>query len=244
MARRLPLWRNPAKCGRRRAQSRGCRGRDGLRSRRDAARYTAFVNTASYIFPLFIANRDGALLADAGTAFAVAPDGGVITCRHVVDPRFSADDDRFLAIVDRERGDRVIPVPQIRYSSDATLDLAFLPDALQRSKRDFLPILDPEQIMIALEVRAIGYFGQEPGVTDVGAFVRDRSTQVAQPAECPFRVIRARSSLTSGARLSHGGSTGNRLARLNRTTLGGQRCGSPRSAQRSDRCDAGPGRHG
>jgi hypothetical protein len=96
-----------------------------------------------------------------GTAFPVAPDGGLLTCRHVVDVDYDLQTQR-LGIMDDERNvfafwdDTIFP-------SDDGLDLAFVPNALGRSKEEFFPILTPEILRTGEDVYTFGFFQPNGG---------------------------------------------------------------------------------
>ena len=90
-----------------------------------------------------------------GTAFPVAPNGGLLTCRHVV-----SDDDGVrenLAVSDKETG-QIVPIGHVALSKDPRMDIAFIPNALKRKKKDFFPILKPDSILIGDNVFSIGYY--------------------------------------------------------------------------------------
>jgi hypothetical protein len=96
-----------------------------------------------------------------GTAFPVAPDGGLLTCRHVVDVDYDPATHR-RGIDDPERGVFALMADPI-YSNDDRLDMAFIPNALQRSKAEFFPILTPETLLIGEDVYSFGFFKPDGG---------------------------------------------------------------------------------
>lgn len=91
-------------------------------------------------FQLFKVNSEGQLAAFLGTAFAVRPNGGLLTCRHVVDVELQ--DGESVCVLDEEQ-QRLVDVTDVVLSSDPTLDACYLPDALQRRAEPFFPILPP-----------------------------------------------------------------------------------------------------
>ena len=92
-----------------------------------------------------------------GTAFPIAPGGGLITCRHVVEARRP---DELLAIFDNERHVLVPVDPEsvVFPVSSSRLDLAFIQNALRRSKAQFFPLLEPTSITIGESIYSFGYF--------------------------------------------------------------------------------------
>ncbi len=94
-----------------------------------------------------------------GTAFPIAPGGGFLTCRHVVDVEYDARTHR-RGILDVQRqifclmGDPLYP-------GDDRLDIAFIPNALQQPKTEFFPILTPRLLNIGEDVYTPGFF--QPG---------------------------------------------------------------------------------
>jgi hypothetical protein len=96
-----------------------------------------------------------------GTAFPVAPDGGLLTCRHVVDMDYDPATHR-RGIHDPESEVFALIADPI-YSRDDQLDLAFIPGALQRSKTEFFPILTPAALQIGEDVYSFGFFKPDGG---------------------------------------------------------------------------------
>ena len=101
-----------------------------------------------------------------GTAFPIAPHGGLLTCRHVVD--VNKKEDEMLAVIDGELN-RTVLIKEIRYPQRRDLDVAFMPDALGRSKKEFFPILSPEIILMGENVYSVGFY-VAGGKTDIGYF--------------------------------------------------------------------------
>ena len=95
-----------------------------------------------------------------GTAFPIAPGGGLITCRHVVE---ACTADESLATYDNEKHNLVLINTEeiIVPSSPDYLDLAFVPNALKRDKAEFFPLLEPASITIGENVYSFGYFRSE-----------------------------------------------------------------------------------
>ncbi len=113
------------------------------------------MNIADFFFRLFHLDATGRPLQYLGTAFPVVADGGLLTCRHVTDVQVGNGET--VAVRDDSEG-RFVPVREVRYPADNGLDVAFLPDALGRSKPEFLPLLSPRRITIGQDVYSFGYF--------------------------------------------------------------------------------------
>lgn len=111
------------------------------------------MQSADFIYPVVALNAQGAMVSLRGTAFPVAPDGGFVTCRHVVD--IAAPDGVVVptAILDMKT-QALHPITVARFSADPLLDLAFLPNALGRAKPEFLQILSPDELRMGIDVRA------------------------------------------------------------------------------------------
>jgi trypsin-like peptidase len=91
-----------------------------------------------------------------GTAFPVAPNGGLLTCRHVVD--IAVPDGQVIAVFDSEMSRYVMASSKPVYPADGAVDLAFLPNALGRPKPQFLPMLSPPSLKIGEDVYTFGFF--------------------------------------------------------------------------------------
>jgi hypothetical protein len=91
-----------------------------------------------------------------GTAFPISPDGGLLTCRHVVDITIPVGN--HLGVFDSELN-RFFPLPSPPvFPTNAGVDLAFLPNALGRPKVEFFPMLRGEALTIGFDVYTFGFF--------------------------------------------------------------------------------------
>lgn len=88
-----------------------------------------------------------------GSAAAITPDGGLLTCRHVVE----LGDGWETVVVKENKSDRLFPVSEVNVSSRG-VDLAFLPRALPGECRPFLPILTPAKLLVGTAVYTFGFF--------------------------------------------------------------------------------------
>jgi Trypsin-like peptidase domain len=109
----------------------------------------------TFFFRLFKTDSNDQPLAYLGTAFPVEPDGGLLTCRHVVDVEF--EEGQSLSVLDGERG-TFARINDLRFPNDPAFDIAFLPNALGRPKSEFLPLLEPSSVRIGEDIYTFGYF--------------------------------------------------------------------------------------
>jgi hypothetical protein len=98
-------------------------------------------------------------LSFLGSGFPITPNGGIITCRHVVDVTYDSKK-QMIALFDNELK-CFSPIDEIIYPDNEYLDLAFLPNGLSRPKEHFFPILTPEELIIGEEVYSFGHYSLE-----------------------------------------------------------------------------------
>ena len=92
-----------------------------------------------------------------GTAFPIAPNGGLITCRHVLQAAIGSNES--LVILDNETQNAVsIDITTCITPANPNIDMAFIPNALRRNKREFFPLLIPQEVNIGHDVYSYGYF--------------------------------------------------------------------------------------
>ena len=108
-----------------------------------------------FFYRILIASTDLQVHRFLGTAFPITPDGGLLTCRHVLDVQ--REENEVLAVFDNERN-RIVPIECVEVSQHLNLDAAFIPNALQRGKAEFLPILSPDLILMGESVYTVGYY--------------------------------------------------------------------------------------
>ena len=103
-----------------------------------------------------------------------------MTCRHVTD--VNREEDELVAIFDGERNQAVL-VKDIQYPQNPRLDMAYMPNALGRPKREFLPILNPAQIVMGENVYSVGFYvaGRSP---EVGYF-KGNIVNFTEPEKAP-----------------------------------------------------------
>lgn len=117
------------------------------------------------IYPLFLVDKDKRIQRFLGTAFSVAPGGGLLTCRHILNA--SIPGDQQIAALDQETNQlrRVMEPPLT--SSNPDIDLAFLPNVLDRGKKEFFPLLSPNKLLVGEDTYSVGFFSIGGNVADV-----------------------------------------------------------------------------
>jgi hypothetical protein len=119
----------------------------------------------NFFYKLFRVDKSSQPTAFIGSAFPVAPGGGLLTCRHVVDVRIP--EGYAIAVFDRSvSAFAVIAHPPV-LPPDPNIDMAFLPDAFGRSKTEFFPILSPQELKIGEDVYSFGFFSIGGGMADI-----------------------------------------------------------------------------
>ena len=115
-----------------------------------------------------------------------------MTCRHVTDVNKSEDE--LVVVFDNERN-QAVPVRDIRYPRNPGLDLAYMPNALGRTKKEFFSILSPEQIVMGTDVYSVGFYvaGRTPEVGyfkgNVVNFTQSEKTLEATEMSLSYPVI-------------------------------------------------------
>lgn len=110
------------------------------------------MNVDHFFFRLYAASNSGASKF-LGSAFPVTSDGGLLSCRHVVEGVADGD----LTVHHNLTGWK-IHVDRVLTSKDLDLDLAFLPNSLGRTPSSFLPILPPGTPLTGVSVYSYGFF--------------------------------------------------------------------------------------
>ena len=102
-------------------------------------------------------------------AFPIVENGGLLTCQHVVDVPLNNGDRLF--VLDNETVQSVvIEQSNIVYPADEALDIAFLPDALKRTKPEFFPMLPPSKITMGDKVFSVGHYLEGGGEATLPAY--------------------------------------------------------------------------
>ena len=122
------------------------------------------IEVAPFFYRIYRLPPDAKVADYLGMAFPIVENGGLLTCRHVVDLLPNNDD--LLFVHDNEQAQNVvIEQSNIVYPAHKSLDIAYLPDALQRTKPEFLPMLTPSKITMGEDVYSMGYYLEGGGIT-------------------------------------------------------------------------------
>jgi hypothetical protein len=182
------------------------------------------METPYFFYKLYSLAADGSPAAFLGNAFPIAPNGCMMTCRHVVD--VSHGQGASLAIFDNEANRFVrIEHPPIICTVPDT-DMAVIPNALGRPKAEFFPILTARLLHVGESVYSYGSFsigGALAALEDgyfsgkIVSFFQHADVRTAM-LTLPYAIIEGLSGspvLTyhSGPKLV-GMATGNRIARI------------------------------
>ena len=116
------------------------------------------MNVRDIVYPVAVLGEDNQPVSLAGSAFPVTPDGGFLTCLHVVSRVDGAGVQVRVGIIDASAR-RVYPVEEhFSPPPDVGLDLAYLPLAVGRPTPCYLPILDPADVMMGVGANLVGYY--------------------------------------------------------------------------------------
>jgi hypothetical protein len=147
-----------------------------------------------FFYRLYKMDASGRPIAFLGNAFPIEVNGGLVTCRHVLE--ISMAPGEYIAVFDNEFN-TYTRLEDIRLPSEPDLDLAFLPYALQRDKKEFFPLLTPQQLTMGEDIYSFGYFaigGSGVGNVERGYFggrivniVSDRADRAT--ITLPFPVL-------------------------------------------------------
>lgn len=91
-----------------------------------------------------------------GSAFPITPNGDMLTCRHVVDLKY--DTNAFALVIFDNEKQLFSKITEIIYPNDKELDIALLPNAIERSNGKFFPLLDPAKILVGEDVYSVGLY--------------------------------------------------------------------------------------
>lgn len=156
----------------------------------------ADMNIALFFYKLYLTDASGQPKQFLGTAFPVTPNGGLLTCRHVVDITIPAGSS--IVTFDNELSRFTpLPLPPV-FSTNPEVDMAYLPNALARKKAEYFPILSPAELKIGEDVYSFGYFaigGDSNSIEQgyfsgkiVNFFNHERSPEVAS-FTLPYAVL-------------------------------------------------------
>ena len=110
-------------------------------------------------FPVFQLGTDGRPVAYRGNAFPVTADNGLLTCRHVVEVRDADNTLLPIGVMNTETG-RIKPVETVTVPDSPDLDLAFIPDGVERESRGYFPMLPDAQLALGTDVYSLGHYAR------------------------------------------------------------------------------------
>ena len=111
---------------------------------------------AHFFYKLYLVDAKLEPLKFIGTSFPITPNGGLLTCRHVVD--LAIPEGQAIAAYDSEMSRFVVLTNAPVFPRNPAIDLAFLPNALSRPKLEFFPVLSPKELKIGTDVHSFGFF--------------------------------------------------------------------------------------
>ncbi len=121
------------------------------------------MQVAPFFYKVFVTTGGRQIRRFLGTAFPITPNGGLLTCRHVVDVPIK--DNETLAVFDNEKN-RLVPISDFKVPAHPKFDIAFIPNALQREKSEFFPLLSPPLITMGEDVYSFGYYLSENNLSE------------------------------------------------------------------------------
>ena len=113
------------------------------------------MQVAPFFYKIFVTTQSLQIRRFLGTAFPITPNGGLLTCRHVV--AVPIKDNETLAVFDNE-ANRLVPISDFKVPAQPQFDVAFIPNALQRKKSEFFPLLSPHLVNMGENVYSFGYY--------------------------------------------------------------------------------------
>jgi hypothetical protein len=115
------------------------------------------VEIRKFYYRLFIVDESNTPIKFLGNAFPITPNGGLLTCRHVVQVNLS--ENHKMAVYDNEENRiTLLSESDILYDGNSNMDLAYIQNALQRKKEEYIPILTPNKVIIGTDIYSYGYF--------------------------------------------------------------------------------------
>lgn len=111
---------------------------------------------ANFYYKIYIIDNSQKPISFCGNAFPIIPNGGLITCRHVIDTLYEPE--TFKIVVYDNELNRFTKINRIIFPTDNNLDIVLLPNALDRKKEEYIPILEPSKLKIGEDVYSFGYY--------------------------------------------------------------------------------------
>ncbi len=122
------------------------------------------MDAAKYIFRVMAADEAGKPVRLLGTAFPIAPNGVLLTCRHVAESPLESRER--LSLYDWH-GRYLTSELDVDYSSPFPVDLAVLRTNDKQIVGTFLPILDFRHVLTGLDVYSPGFYSLGSKAADV-----------------------------------------------------------------------------
>ena len=118
-------------------------------------------------FKIFLVNSLNKPITFLGSAFPITSDGGLLTCRHVVDDDISTSKGQAIAVFDPSVPGYIRIIKKPLFSENPNVDMAYLPNVLKQKKPVFFPILTPNKLLIGEDVHSFGYFTIGGGINNI-----------------------------------------------------------------------------
>ena len=111
---------------------------------------------SNFYYKIYIIDNTQKPISFCWNAFPITPNGGLVTCRHVIDISYDPKTYK-MAVYDNELN-RFVRIQKIIFPTDNIIDIAFLPNVLGREKEEYIPILKPSKLKIGEDVYSFGYY--------------------------------------------------------------------------------------
>jgi len=123
------------------------------------------MDIARFFYKLYLVDKSNQPTRFLGSTFPITQNGGLLTCRHVID--ISVPNNSMIAVFDSENS-QFIPIrTQPVYSTNPDIDIAYIPNAFNRQKKEYFPLLTPNILKIGEDVYSFGYFAIGGNVSQV-----------------------------------------------------------------------------
>lgn len=111
------------------------------------------MNPQLFIYRISHLSKDSHLTY-CGVAFPITDKGDFLTCYHVLNQKMETGDT--MVIYDNER--QMFQTIEDNVIHEATRDVSILVNPLRRPKSEYLPLLDPKEILTGEDVYTYGYY--------------------------------------------------------------------------------------
>ncbi|MCF7810080.1 serine protease [bacterium] len=146
----------------------------------------------SYIYPLFLINKDHIPIQFLGVAFPITPNGGMLSCKHVLEQAVLTDGN-YIAIIDFKTSS-VIVIKEYQISDTINYDLAFLSNTIN-NKHEYIPMIPVNKLIIGSKISSFGFYSIGKSISDLsrgffsGTIVNVRHVDGVQEMVLPFPVL-------------------------------------------------------